>query len=258
MKTIRLGKPLLHYPTLPSTSTTVAEFAHQGWPEGLAIWADEQSSGRGRLGRSWHSPRGAGVWLSVLLRPTFPVEQTPRIAIAAGLSVARAIRRSADLVCDLKWPNDVLVEGRKVAGILAEGGRAWDQSVFVILGVGVNVSVADDRWPPSLRATATSLAAAGCPVDRVMLAEMLLEELDRDYSRLLAGGWESVRREWQAASSMIGKVVTVSAGGDVIRGCARELGSLGELLLALEDGSVRGVVAGEATVMPTDRELRSK
>jgi len=253
LKAIRLGRPLLRYPTLLSTSTTVAELARQGWPEGLAVLADEQSSGRGRLGRSWHSPGGAGVWLSVLLRPTFPSEQAPRLAIAAGLSVARAIQRTVSLECDLKWPNDVLLNGRKLAGILAEAARADDQSFFVVLGVGINVSVAGDQWPPSLRATATSLTAAGYPADRMALAEAVLDELDADYSRLLAGDWESVRREWQAASSMPGEVVTVSAGRSVIRGRARELGNLGELVLELQDGSIREVVAGEVTLMPADR-----
>ncbi|HSW10197.1 MAG TPA: biotin--[acetyl-CoA-carboxylase] ligase [Bacillota bacterium] len=253
MRAIRLGRPLLRYATLPSTSTTVGEFGHQGWPEGLAVLADEQSSGRGRLGRSWHSPGGAGVWMSVLLRPAFPPEQAPRLAITAGLSVARAIRRTAGLACDLKWPNDVLLNGRKLAGILAEVARAGDRSFFVVLGVGINVSVADDQWPPSLRAAATSLTAAGCPADRIALAEAVLEELDGDYSRLLAGEWESVRREWQAASSMLGEAVTVSAGCSIIRGRARQLGSLGELVLELEDGSMREVVAGEVTVIPAGR-----
>jgi BirA family biotin operon repressor/biotin-[acetyl-CoA-carboxylase] ligase len=170
------------------------------------------------------------------------------------LSVVRAIQRTAGLVCDLKWPNDVLWDGRKLAGILAEAGRAEGRSPCVVLGVGVNVSVADDQWPPPLRAIATSLAAAGRPVDRTGFVEALLEELDADYARLLAGDWDSIRREWQAASTMIGGVVTVSPGSGAVRGRAIELGDLGELLLALEDGSVRGMVAGEVTVMSAGRE----
>jgi BirA family biotin operon repressor/biotin-[acetyl-CoA-carboxylase] ligase len=123
------------------------------------------------------------------------------------------------------------------------------------LGVGVNVSVADEQWPPSLRATAISLAAAGCQVDRAALAEALLEELSADYSRLSTGAWDSVRREWQAGSSMLGGVITVSGAGSIIRGRARELGSLGELRVEIEDGSVRSVVAGEVTVLPHERKL---
>ncbi len=253
MKTTHLGRPLLHYPTLPSTNTTAWEFARRGWPEGVTVWADEQSAGRGRRGRSWFSPRGAGVWLSVLLRPSFPAEQAPRIAIAAGLSVVRTVRRTAGLTCDLKWPNDILWDGRKLAGILAEGGTAEDRLPFVVLGVGVNVSVAEDQWPPPLRAVAVSLAAAGRPVDRSEFVGALMEELDTDYSRLLAGDWESIRREWQAASRMMGEVVTASTGGGAVRGRAIELGNLGELLLALEDGSVQSMVAGEVTVTPADR-----
>lgn len=243
-----LGRPLLRFSRLPSTSTTAAGFGRRGWPEGLAVWADEQYAGRGRLGRSWYSPRGGGVWLSVLLRPPLAAPELPRLSLAAGLAVARAIFRVTGLGCGLKWPNDVTLAGRKLAGILAEAHGAGRGLEFVVLGVGVNVTV--NEWPPELRSVATSLAAAGRCVPAAGLVPAVLEELERDYFRLLAGHWEELRAEWKAAAVMMGRLVAARGPAGEVIGTAHDLGPSGELVLELEDGSLQAFAAGEVSLRP--------
>lgn len=212
----------------------------------MTVWADEQSAGRGRMGRSWYSPPGGGVWLSVLLRPPLPAPQLPRISLAAGLAVTRAIFRVTGLECGLKWPNDVLLAGRKLAGILAETHAAGPDPGFTVLGIGVNVRV--DGWPPELATAATALAAEGCSIRPSGLVPALLQELEREYSRLVAGQWEQLRAEWKAAAVMMGKTVTARGPAGEVAGIACDLGPSGELVLELEDGSVQSFTAGEVSL----------
>lgn len=182
----------------------------------------------------------------MLLRPPLPAEQIPRTSLAAGLAVARSVFRATGIRCGLKWPNDVMLRGRKVAGVLAEAYQVDRQIGFVVLGVGVNLTVAD--WPPELLGVGTSLAAEGTPVRPAHLVPVLLEELERDYSRLLAGQWDKLRAEWRAASVTMGRPVIARGPAGELAGRARDLGPAGELMLERDDGTLVAVVAGDVSL----------
>src|SRR5690349_24183511 len=175
-----LLKPkVLRFESLPSTNTELARLASEGADEGLSIVADEQTAGRGRLQRAWSSPKGAGLYFSILLRPTIPQDQWPLITFAAALAAADALLEASDLQTDIKWPNDLLSGERKICGILAEaidtpGGRA------VILGIGINLT--QNAFPPELENVATSVAeVGGRPADREEILTALLDALSRWY-----------------------------------------------------------------------------
>ncbi len=248
LRTVRLGRPLLFFDRLDSTSTYAAELGRSGWPEGTAVLAATQTAGRGRRGRVWFSPQGGGVWLSVLLRPPVPAGEAPRMSLAAAVATAAAIRRVSGLGCDLKWPNDLLLDGRKVAGILTEAFAACDHAAFWVVGVGINLAVPESQWPPDLRAKATSLAAAGRQVHAHDLVGALLESLEAAYFGLLGGEWDELRAAWIAGSSMMGRKVMVRGAGGTALGVAVDLGPLGELVLELEDGTRLAVTSGEISI----------
>src|ERR1044071_10154085 len=178
-----LLKPkILRFESLPSTNTELARMASAGAEEGLAIVADEQPAGRGRLQRAWSSPKGAGLYFSILLRPQIPVDQWPLITFAAALAVGDALHEAAGVQTDIKWPNDLLSGERKICGILAEAIDTPDGRA-VIVGIGINLT--QDAFPPELIDVATSVAeASGRPVDLDQILTALLDALSRWYSVL--------------------------------------------------------------------------
>ena len=172
-----LKPTVLRFESLPSTNTELARLASEGEPEGVSVVADEQTAGRGRLQRAWSSPKGAGLYFSLLLRPTIPQNYWPLITFMAAIAVGDALREAAALETDIKWPNDLLSGERKICGILAEAmdtpaGRA------VILGIGINLT--QSAFPPELENVATSVAeASGRPVEREQILAALLDALSR-------------------------------------------------------------------------------
>src|SRR5262249_16427568 len=163
------------YRSLASTQTVARAWAQDGAPEGAVVLADYQTAGRGQRGRSWAAPAGSALLFSVVLRPPVPVARWPEIPLAAGCAIAGGVETAGPVVARLKWPNDVVVDGRKVAGVLAEGVAGAPP--LVILGIGVNVSQPETDWPPHLRHRAASLAALGASVSRETLLRALLARL---------------------------------------------------------------------------------
>jgi BirA family biotin operon repressor/biotin-[acetyl-CoA-carboxylase] ligase len=233
---------------LDSTQRLARELARDGAEEGTVVIAETQTAGRGRLGRTWYSPPGVNLYCSVVLRPTVPPSTVPQVALVAALPVARAIAEATSRTPALKWPNDVLLEGRKVVGILTEMEAELEQVRFVIVGIGVNVNVPADAFPPDLRARATSLAIAlGRPIDRVRFTASLLAHLESDYRRFLAGGFAAVRHEWQRASALQGHTVTVRSPDGDLTGEVTGLAPDGALCLRDQSGQTHRIVAGEVT-----------
>ena len=152
-----IGRQVLVYEKTASTNDLVEKLALDGAAEGVVVFAESQTRGRGRMGRSWASPRGKGLWFSTLLRPKLPLSSVARLTIAASVAIARAIREQTGLVAEIKWPNDVFVAGRKCAGILAELRTEMDAIKFVILGIGLDVNCDAADFPPEVRRIATSL-----------------------------------------------------------------------------------------------------
>lgn len=227
-------------PATGSTNSDVAGEARAAAAEGLVVVAEEQTSGRGRLERQWASPPRAGLTFSALLRPTTPRASWSWLPLIAGLAVRRAVAEVAEVEVDLKWPNDLLVDGRKLAGLLAEvHGDA------VVLGVGLNVSTRADELLP----TATSLALVGAAVlDRDSLLRAILRELGTSYDgwTLRAGSGEQVRDEYVEHCCTIGSQLRVSlADGDVITGVGVDVDAAGCLVVRTHDGALRVLSSGD-------------
>ena len=248
---MKLLKPqILRFESLPSTNTELARRASDGAEEGLSIVAEEQTAGRGRLQRTWSSPKGAGLYFSILLRPTIAQDRWPLITFMASLAVGDALQEAAGVTTDIKWPNDLLSGERKICGILAEAvetpaGRA------VIVGIGINLTA--QAYPGELAESATSVAeAAGRAPERETILAGLLRALGRWYSLLHEpDGLAKIVAAWTSRSSYAsGKFVTVANGDDVWQGITRGIERDGALRLETETG-VRLVRAGDVSIRPT-------
>ena len=234
----RLAGPLRAYRSVASTQTVARAWADAGAPEGAVVVADHQTEGRGRRGRRWTAPPGAALLFSTVLRPGIPVSRWGEIPLAAGCAVAEALESAADVPVALKWPNDVLVEGRKVAGILAEGVAGTPS--LVVVGIGVNVSQRDGDWPPDLARRARSLAGLGLTVAREVLLAAILARLGAWYGALHDEGLGPVREAWRRRG-LLGAPVPL-AGGE---GVAVDLAPGGQLLVRTADGRTVLLVAAE-------------
>ncbi len=245
-----LGRVVHYEERTGSTNVVARSLARVGAADGTVVVADAQTAGRGRLGRSWFSPPGRNLYMSVVLRPDVPPARAPQLALVAGSAVAGTIEAVAAIRPALKWPNDVLLDGRKVAGILTEMDSEADRVTFVIVGIGVNLNVSARELAGPLGDTATSLAVAtGRRIPRAHFAGRLLWELERRYRRFLDTGFPGLRAEWEAYSALTGCEVTLAGPDGLRRG--RVLGGDGDGALCLREGrdaTVR-VLAGDVTVV---------
>lgn len=245
LKGSQFGKKIYHFFRTDSTNRVAMELGYAGEPEGTLIVAEEQTAGRGRAGREWHSERGTGIYVTVLLRPKLAPVQAPLLTMMAGLSARAAIQAQTALAIDLKWPNDLMLAGKKVGGILTEMHAEPSQVRFVIVGIGINVN--QEKFPSELAATATSLRAeSGKAHSRMELLVRLLREFETDYNRFLRDGPAHVTQAFQSASSYAhGKRVRVTNGVEAFWGTTAGLSPEGLLRVEREDGNVVTVIAGD-------------
>jgi len=244
-----IGRDIRVFQETTSTNDVVEKLARDGVKEGVVVFAESQTRGRGRLGRKWTSPRGRGLWFSVLLRPDLRPQEATRLTIASATALRRAIETQTGLRANIKWPNDILVNGRKAAGILTELSAEPDHIKYVILGIGVDVNLSPADLPAELRKVATSLKAElGGPVARPELAVAILRELDRDYERVGSGDFGALADEWEEHGTTIGHEVVISIGGRQVRGRAESLGEDGELLLRTDHGQLERIVGGDVAL----------
>jgi BirA family biotin operon repressor/biotin-[acetyl-CoA-carboxylase] ligase len=248
-KTKVIGRHIQVFQETTSTSDVVEKLARDGVKEGAVVFAESQTRGRGRLGRKWVSPARKGLWFSLLLRPDLRPQEATRLTVASATALRRALEAQTGLAPEIKWPNDILLGGRKVAGILTELNAELDHVNYVILGLGVDVNLNTGDFPPEVRKLATSLKAElGRPVARAELAASILREMDRDYSRLTSGHFSDLADEWEAHCSTIGRDVTIRTGERQIRGRAESLSEEGALLLRTEHGHLERIIGGDVTV----------
>jgi BirA family biotin operon repressor/biotin-[acetyl-CoA-carboxylase] ligase len=203
----------------------------------------------GRLGRQWLSPPARGLWFSVLLRPEFQPLAATRITVAAATALCRAVKRETGAAVAIKWPNDLLIEGKKIAGILTELSAEVDRINHVTLGIGVDVNLTASELPAELREIATSLRiATGRRIDRPALACAVLQELENDYLRIIRGGFTGVAEEWESQCLTLGRRVSITLGGHRIEGLAESLDDEGALMVRTSHGQLERVTGGDVTL----------
>jgi BirA family biotin operon repressor/biotin-[acetyl-CoA-carboxylase] ligase len=248
-KTKVVGRDIRVFQKTTSTNDVIEKLARDGVREGVVVFAESQTSGRGRLGRKWTSPGQRGLWFSVLLRPDLRPQEATRLTVASATALTRAVESAADLKAEIKWPNDILINGRKVAGVLTELNAELDHVKYIVLGIGVNVNLNAGEFPPELRKSATSLKMeTGAAVSRPELAAAVLRELDEDYHRVCAGQFAAVADEWEAKCSTLGHEVVIRTGDRQLRGRAESLGEDGALLLRTDHGHLERIIGGDVTL----------
>jgi BirA family transcriptional regulator, biotin operon repressor / biotin---[acetyl-CoA-carboxylase] ligase len=236
---------ILRYESLASTNTEAARLALQGAEEGLSVVADEQTAGRGRLQRTWVSPKGAGLYFSILLRPTIPLNQWSLMTFMAALAVGDALHEAGGLQTDIKWPNDILAGERKICGILAETIET-DAGRALVIGIGINLT--RDAFPEELAERATSVAEiTNRRPERETILAALLQAISRWYSLLQeADGSPKIVAAWVSRSSYAeGKLVKVTNGDETLRGTTRGVEDDGALRLETESNGIRVIRSGD-------------
>jgi BirA family biotin operon repressor/biotin-[acetyl-CoA-carboxylase] ligase len=247
LTTAWLGRAWRHHASVGSTNDEAAAWARAtpGAPAGAVVVADAQDKGRGRLGRRWHSPPGESLYLSVVLRPPLPPHRVPPMTLAAGVAVAETLL-AFDVTPALKWPNDVQLDGKKVAGILTEMSGDIDRVHHLVVGIGVNLNTR--AFPDELAGIATSVALArGGAVSRAEFAATLCARLESWFVRFVAEGAAPVVVAWKQHARFFGRRVHVTSGRDRLEGVAEDLEDDGALRVRLDDGRATRVVAGEVT-----------
>jgi BirA family biotin operon repressor/biotin-[acetyl-CoA-carboxylase] ligase len=248
LTTRRLGRPVLFFPTVGSTNDVIHEHAQAGAAEGLLAVADEQTVGRGRLDRRWWAPPGRSLLMSLLLRPPIPPVQAARLTMCLGLGAVEGIEQVTGLRPQLKWPNDLLLEGRKLGGMLTELRLDGNRIEYAVLGLGVNVNVEfDSSSPPDVAANAVSLSMAlDRSVDRLPLLVTILAACEAWYDRLLTG--QSPHEAWAARLDTLGREIAVTLPTGTLRGTAAGVTAEGALLVRDESSQLHTVWAGDVTV----------
>lgn len=244
-----IGRDIRVFKETTSTNDVVEKLARDGVKEGMVVFAEAQTRGRGRLRRSWASPSRRGLWFSILLRPNLRPQEATRLTIASATALRRAIASHTTLKPEIKWPNDILINGRKVVGILIELSAELDQINHVVVGIGVDVNVGAGDFPAEVRKVATSLKAEqGKAISRPDLAVAILRELDVDYSRAVSGGFATLADEWEEHCTTMGQRVAIRMGERQLTGRAEALGEDGELLLRTDYGHLERIVGGDVTI----------
>ena len=244
-----IGREIMVLQQTTSTNDEIEKAAMNGHEEGLVVFAESQTHGRGRMGRRWSSPAGKGLWFSFLLRPRLAPGECTQLTAATATALVRAIQDKTNISPEIKWPNDLMIQGKKVAGILTEMSAELDTVRHVIVGIGIDVNQTASEFPAEIQSTATSLKlATGKNISRTDLAITILRELDQDYSRIVRGKFPAVADEWASRCSTLGKQVKIIVGRRRIIGRAEALDESGALLIRTEHGRVERVTGGDVTV----------
>lgn len=237
-----IGREILVYPEVDSTNDLAMQMGRRGVEEGLVIFAESQKAGRGRLGRKWEAAPQKNLLLSILLRPTW--RDVSRISLAVAAAVSRVLTTRISQPVGIKWPNDIFIEGKKIAGILCEAGEG-----FVVAGVGINVGQSEEEFPPELRERASSLQlVTGAAWHRPTLAANLLNEFDLIY-RSLPENFPAIIAECEQRSVLLGKFISITIGHQQITGEVAGIDVSGALSVRQPDGRHTLVSAGEVTLL---------
>ncbi|MBA7465538.1 Bifunctional ligase/repressor BirA [subsurface metagenome] len=248
LRTRFIGKQIRHFDRTASTSWIGKKLASETDPEklhGMVIIAEEQTGGVGRLGRAWVSPAG-GIWVTILLKPKIPLDHLFMITMAGSVAIARAIRKEYDIGALIKWPNDIFVGDKKVAGLLLELAAEADTVHYGLLGIGIDANIALAELSSNLRETVTSLQAeVDHEVDRVALLARILREFELRYQQLKDGEYDSIIREWKSLSLTLDHRVAIRTINKTFEGEAIDIDDHGALVLRKDNGRIERVIAGD-------------
>jgi BirA family biotin operon repressor/biotin-[acetyl-CoA-carboxylase] ligase len=246
LRTKRFGKCVFFSRKVGSTSDWAKKVVKMGAEEGTVTAAEIQTAGRGRLGREWISPRG-GLWFSIILRPDQKAREAAKLVFVASLAVAEVLKEKYGLRTETKWPNDVLVSGKKICGILAEMSTKDEKVDYVILGVGVNANFSpDDVFPKSLRIKATSIEnELGKKIRLESFLKALLEKMEMLYDQYLEAGFSNLLEEWKKYAEFLGHRVVVRDRKERLNGLALDVDMDGTLVLKLQQGTIKRIHVGD-------------
>lgn len=240
------GQNILYVESCASTQLLAHEQAQEDAVDGTVIIAEEQTAGKGRMSRAWASKARKGIWMSVISRPHLTPQQAPQMTLVAAVAVTRAIEEVTGLVPHIKWPNDILLDGKKVTGILTELQADPDAIKAIILGIGINVNQEEADFPPELETIATSLQMAhGQPVNRAQLIAKILKYLE-DYIKIYeTHGFNPIKLLWEGYSNTAGKRIRAVMLNETIEGMALGISDDGMLEVKMDDGTIRGIYSAD-------------
>ncbi|GIN70082.1 bifunctional ligase/repressor BirA [Bacillus sp. J14TS2] len=241
-----LGKKVIHLETTTSTQEIAHQEAAKGAPEGTLIISEEQTSGRGRMSRVWHSSKQKGIWMSLILRPIVPLEKAPPFTLITAIAVAKAIEDLFELEPEIKWPNDLLLNGKKITGILTELQGEADQVNYLIIGMGINVNQDIQDFPNELQDKVTSLfIESGKRIKRKIIVQRILKNLEKYYLIYIEKGFAPLKIIWEEYAISIGKVITAQTSREKITGIAEGITNDGVLLIRDENGQVHSIYSAD-------------
>lgn len=248
-----LGQRIEYLDDVDSTNNIAKKLAAKGAPEGTVVIAETQNGGRGRLARGWCSPKGRGIWFSVILRPLFSPQHAAKCTLLAAVSLVEAIEDTTQVRCGIKWPNDILYNGKKLVGILTEMSAEMDAVNYIVIGMGINVNIEPTDWPDEIKGIATSLMEIKQSViDRKSLLARCLACLEKNYLAVRNGDFRAVLEKWRRFSVTLGQEVDVIGINEKFSGRATAIDEDGALLVETPT-SVRRVLAGDVSIRPKHR-----
>jgi BirA family biotin operon repressor/biotin-[acetyl-CoA-carboxylase] ligase len=246
LETSAFGKTIHYFETVESTQNLARAAAEEGAAEGTLFLAEQQLSGRGRMGRNWVSPRGKGVWMSMVLRPSVPIHFAPQLTLLTAVALCRSLKRITSLPIGIKWPNDLLIEGKKISGILLESAAEDERLRYVIAGIGISVNLEEDDYPAELLEKATSLRiSAGHKWIREDVIAEFLKEWEQLYFLYQEQGFSPIITLWEALSVSLGKPARLITPQGDITGIPIGLDESGAIRIELADGTVKPVFSAE-------------
>lgn len=241
-----LGSKIYYYTVTGSTNEDAKKLAQDGVPHGTLVIAEKQQKARGRLGRAWDSPNG-GLWFTLILRPCLAPMDAPKLTILTAVAVAEAIIHTTGIDAKIKWPNDILIDGKKVCGILTEMSTEMDAINHVIIGVGINVNNSD--FPEELKDKGTSLRQVkGEKVSRIQVLSSLLERFEHYYVKAETEGFKEVLESWRSLCTTLGQKVKITGQKENFEGIALDIDESGALLIKTGDGKVVRILSGDVSL----------